>query len=97
MIKNNDVYITELESEFPKFKYSTNELIDLLGNKLSEDVKENIYQLGVKNRFFVKPIESYLSKNIKTKKIDDEPIAQICANVAKKLLSKLAIKQHKRM
>ena len=51
--KNNDVYITQLESEFPKFKYSTNELIDLLGNKLSEDVKENIQQLGVKNRFFI--------------------------------------------
>jgi len=89
MIKNNDVYITQLESEFPKFKYSTNELIDLLGNKLSEDVKENIHQLGVKNRFFVKPIESYLSKNNKTKKIDDEPIAQICISVAKNLLSKL--------
>jgi len=89
MIKNTDVYITKLESEFPEFKYSTNELIDLLGNKLSEDVKENIQQLGVKNRFFIKPIESYLSKNNKIKKIDDEPIAQICANVAKKLLSKL--------
>ena len=53
MIKNTDVYITKLESEFPEFKYSTNELIDLLGNKLSEDVKENIQQLGVKNRFFI--------------------------------------------
>ena len=95
MIKSNDVYITQLESEFPEFKYSTNELIDLLGNKLSENVKENIHQLGVKNRFFVKPVESYLSKNNKIKKIDDEPIAQISASVAKKLLSKLGMKPNK--
>jgi len=93
---DNDVYITELENEFPKFKYSTNELIDLLGNKLSENVKENIHQLGVKNRFFIKPVESYLSKNNKTKKYDDnEPIAQISTSVAKKLLSKLDMKPNK--
>ena len=96
MIKNNDVYITQLESEFPEFKYSTNELIELLGNKLSEDVKENIHQLGVKNRFFIKPIESYLSKNYEIKKFDDnEPIAEISAKVAKKLLSKLDMKPNK--
>ena len=53
-------------------------------------LRKNIHQLGVKNRFFIKPIESYLSKNYEIKKFDDnEPIAEISAKVAKKTFIKI--------
>jgi len=59
----NQVGITGIEFEYPKYKYTTKELFDILGNKLSDKVKENIMHLGVDQRYFVKPIENYLSNN----------------------------------
>ena len=34
--------ISGLTREYPEYKYSTNEMIDILGNKLTDKVKENI-------------------------------------------------------
>ena len=48
-----EIMISGLTREYPEHKYSTNEMIDHLGNKLTEKVKENILQLGVENRFFI--------------------------------------------
>ncbi len=88
-----DVGISGLTREYPDFKYSTQELIDILGNKLSEQVKENINQLGVKNRFFIRPIEQYISNSgerIRSLK-DGEPISELCTKVGKKCLSNLGL------
>ena len=61
-------------------------MIEALGNKLSEDVKENIYQLGVKNRYFVRPFDRYISKSSERIKsnADGEPISDLCVKVAEK-------------
>ena len=90
-MKNFDVGINGLTREYPNFKYGTQELIDILGNKLSEQVKENIEQLGVKNRYFTRSIEQYIgnsSENIRSLN-DGEPISDLCAKVGKKCLSNL--------
>ena len=92
-MNNHDVEIKGLIRDYPDFKYSTKELIDSLGNKLSEEVKENIFQLGVENRFFVRPFEQFLSNS--SQKIhslgDDEPISELCSQVGKKCLANLGL------
>ena len=62
-MNNQNVEIKGLIRDYPDFKYSTKELIDSLGNKLSEEVKENIFQLGVENRYFIRPFEQFLSNS----------------------------------
>ena len=56
-----NIMISGLTREYPEYKYSTNEMVDLLGNKLTDNVKENIVQLGVENRFFIRPFERFLT------------------------------------
>ena len=54
-MEDYNIMISGLTREYPEYKYSTNEMVDLLGNKLTDNVKENIVQLGVENRFFIRP------------------------------------------
>ena len=58
-----NIMISGLTRVYPEYKYSTNEMVDLLGNKLTDNVKENIVQLGVENRFFIRPFEQYIQSN----------------------------------
>ena len=92
-MNNQDVEINGLIRDYPEFKYSTKELIDSLGNKLSEEVKENIFQLGVENRYFIRPFEQFLSNS--SEKIhsldDDEPISELCADIGKKCVANLGL------
>ena len=83
---NNSVGITGLTRQYPEFKYSTKEMIDLLGNKLTEKVKENIFQLGVESRHFINPLDCYTSKSNTQRKlnINREPISDLSTNVAQK-------------
>lgn len=87
------VKISGLEREYPDFKYGTQELIDILGNKLSDQVQENIHQLGVENRFFIRPIEQYIDNSgERIRSLDDgEPISDLCTKVAKKCIKNLGL------
>lgn len=90
----NEINLNGLTRGYPEYRYSTQELIDVLGNKLSERVKENIRQLGVENRYFIRPFERYIENSgerIKSNN-DGEPISDLCANVAKECLSNLGLK-----
>jgi len=92
-MNNQDVEIKGLIRDYPEFSYSTKELIDSLGNKLSEEVKENIFQLGVENRHFIRPFEQFLSNS--SQKIhslgDDEPISELCAKIGQQCLENLGL------
>jgi len=90
----DDFGIIGLECEYPQFKYTTQELIEILGNKLSEKTVENIKQLGVEERYFVRPIEHFVAspKDRFSLTKQDEPIAEISSSVAKKCLSNLGLK-----
>ena len=91
---NNDVGIVGIEFYYPEHKYSTQELFDILGNKISDRVKNNINQLGVENRYFIKPIEHYLLNSESTHPTDDnhqEPISDLAAQVAQKCLTNLGL------
>ena len=92
-MNDNSIGIIGLTRQYPEFKYSTKEMIDALGNKLTEKVKENIFQLGVENRYFVRPLEYYVNKSSKQIKSvpDGEPISDLCKNVGKKCLSDLGL------
>jgi 3-oxoacyl-[acyl-carrier-protein] synthase III len=92
-MNDTDVEIKGLTRDYPNFKYSTQELMDILGNKLSEEVKDNINKLGVENRFFVRPFEQYISnssQNINSPE-DGEPISDLCTKVGKKCLENLGL------
>jgi 3-oxoacyl-[acyl-carrier-protein] synthase III len=71
-------------------------MMDILGNKLSEKVKENVLQLGVENRHFVRSLDHYVSKSGEPTKLihDLEPISDLCKNVAEKCLSNLGLKKN---
>ena len=88
---NDNVSILGIEFDHPQYKYSTTELIDILGNKISEKVKENIKQLGVEQRFFTRPIEHYLLSSQTNSLDNNEPISDLSAQVAKNCLSNLDI------
>jgi 3-oxoacyl-[acyl-carrier-protein] synthase III len=90
---DSSIGIIGLTRQYPEFKYNTKEMMDALGNKLTEKVKENILQLGVENRYFVRPLDSYVSKlGEQIKSIPDgEPISDLCKNVAEKCLSNLGL------
>ena len=91
----NDVGIIGIESDYPEFKYTTAELFDILGNKLSDKVKENIKQLGVEQRYFIKPLEHYLLNSEGTDPSSGnhkEPISDLSSQVAQKCLSNLGLK-----
>ena len=92
-MNDNSIGIIGLTRQYPEFKYSTKEMIDALGNKLTEKVKENIFQLGVENRYFVRPLEHYVNKSSKQIKSvpDGEPISDLCKNVGEKCLSNLGL------
>ena len=95
-MNDNNVGITGLTRHYPEFKYSTKEMIDLLGNKLTEKVKENVFELGVENRHFINPLDYYISESNTQKKlkINAEPISDLSANVAQKCLSDLGLKNN---
>ena len=46
-MSNFEVEISGLTREYPNFKYGTQELMDILGNKLSDQVKENISLMSI--------------------------------------------------
>ncbi len=58
----DDVGIIVIEREFPEFKYTTQDMFDILGNKLSDKVKENIMQLGVDQEVFCQTYGALPSK-----------------------------------
>lgn len=92
--KEDNIGIIGLIRDYPEFKYTTKEMIDVLGNKLSEEVKDNIFQLGVEERYFTRPIESYLdTQPHQINSIDDdEPISNICSKIAQKCIDDLGLK-----
>ena len=88
-----EVSITGLTRQYPEFKYSTNELINAIENKLTEQVKENIFQLGVEHRYFIRPFDHYINKSDKLIKSNSnsEPISDLCTSVAQKCLTNLGL------
>ena len=95
-MNDDNIGIFGLVREYPEFKYSTKEMMDILGNKLSEKVKENVLQLGVENRHFIRSLDHYVSKSGEPTKLihDLEPISDLCKNVAEKCLSNLGLKKN---
>ena len=72
------------------------EMIDHLGNKLTDKVKENILQLGVENRFFIRPFERYIQNDGERIKSDSdgEPISDLCTKTAEKCLQNLGLNKN---
>ena len=91
----NEIGLKGIQFDYPDHKYTTNELFEILGNKLTEKVRDNIRKLGVEQRYFVRPIEHYLDNSEGTHPLSDshkEPISDLSAKVAKKCLEDLDLK-----
>ncbi len=95
-MSNYEIMISGLTREYPEYKYSTNEMIDILGNKLTDKVKENILQLGVENRCFIRPFERYIQSDGNRIKSDSdgEPISDLCTKTAEKCLQTLGLNKN---
>ena len=96
MIILNDIGITALERDYPEFKYSTNEMLDRINQNLSEVTKENILNLGVKERYFLRSLESYIGNDSKSLNEPEglEPISELCAKVAVNCLEKAGLNKN---
>ena len=89
----DDASIYGLEVAYPENEYSTDSLLDLMSDKLSSQVQENIKQLGVKSRYLIRPIEYYIGNNpdLEDVNLNAEPISDLSADVAKTCMSKLGL------
>ena len=70
----DDVSIYGLEVDYPENEYSTNSLLELMGDKLSNQVQDNIRQLGVEKRCFIRPIEYYIGNNSNLENINSKEL-----------------------
>lgn len=86
-----EVGIRGIEFGHPEHEYSTRHMFDVLGDKLSDKVKDNILQLGVENRYFARPLEGYLQGAHPSFQDGSEPISDLAADVAKRCLANLGV------
>jgi len=94
-MNKKDVVISGLVCEYPEFRYTTNDMFNVIGDKISETVKNNILKLGVDSRHFVRPIEDYLDipKESINVRYGSEPISDISTSVGNKCLDMLGLKK----
>lgn len=93
----SELILSGLSRKYPKYQYSTDKMIEILGNKLSKNTIENIKQLGVNNRYFVKPFEHYLTNTKSTDIFAEdyvEPISDLTKEVALDCLDNLGINKN---
>jgi polyketide synthase Type III len=78
------VHLIQLSTAVPKHKYSTKEMIELFPQKLSDDLKQNILNLGVSERYLAYPLDSLFKS--KLPHADEEPVAEVCVAACKQAL-----------
>jgi len=83
------MHLTQLSIAVPEHRYSTEEMIELFPQELSSDLKQNILNLGVSERYLAYPLD-YLFKS-KTLDAVKDPVADVCVAACQKAFKSSAV------
>jgi predicted naringenin-chalcone synthase len=75
--------MNHLSTAVPKYRFSTEEMIELFPQKLSGDLRQNILNLGVSERYLVYPLDLLFESKMPS---EDEPVAEVCVDSCRKAL-----------
>jgi len=78
------VHLNQLSTAVPRYRYSTEEMIELFPEELSGDLERNILNLGVSERYLVYPLDSLF--NSKLADVGEDPVAEVCVAACKQAL-----------
>jgi predicted naringenin-chalcone synthase len=78
------MHLTQLSTAVPKYKYSTKEMIELFPEELPNDVKQNVLNLGVSERYLAYPPDSLFESKLPC--ADEDPVAEVCIAACKQAL-----------
>jgi len=78
------MHLTQLSVAVPKYRYSTQEMIELFPEKLSHDLRQNILNLGVSERYLAYPLDSLFKSKLPHD--DEDPVADVCIAACKQAL-----------
>lgn len=78
------MYLNQLSTAVPRYRYSTEEMIELFSQKLSGDLKQNILNLGVSERYLAYPLDSLFKS--KLQHADEDPVAEVSVVACKEAL-----------
>lgn len=78
------MHLNQLSTAVPKYRYSTEKMIELFPEKLSHDLEQNILNLGVSERYLAYPLDLLFKS--KLPHADANPVAEVCAAACKDAL-----------
>lgn len=81
--------LTLLSTAVPKYRYSTKEMMELFPQELSGDLKQNILNLGVSERYLAYPLDLLFKS--KLSHADEESVTEVCVAACKQALKSSGI------
>jgi len=82
--------INQLSIAVPKNRYSTEDMVQLFPEKFSDDLKQNILNLGVSERYLAYPLDK-LFKSKHAYADNDDPVADVCVSACRTALGESGI------
>ena len=83
------MHLLQLSTSVPNHRYSTKEMVELFPQELPDEVRQNIFNLGVSARYFAQPID--FSSNFVSVPNDLEPVVHMNALACKQALENLSL------
>jgi len=81
--------LVQLSTAVPRYKYSTEEMMELFPEGLSDDLEQNILNLGVSERFLAFPLDLLFKSKLPP--VDEEPVAEVCAAACREALKSFGV------
>jgi len=82
--RRTQMHLTQLSIAVPEYRYSTGEMIEFFPEKLSDDLEQNILNLGVSERYLSFPLDLLFKS--KLLHVDEDPVAEVCVATCKDAL-----------
>jgi len=76
--------LVQLSTVVPKYRYSTKEMIEVFPEELSGDLRQNILNLGVSERYLAYPLGLLFKAELPH--VDEDPVAEVCVVACKQAL-----------
>jgi len=74
----------QLSTAVPKYRYVTKEMIEFFPEELPDNVKQNIFNLGISERYLAYPLDHLFKSELTYLK--EDPVAEVCIATCKQAL-----------
>lgn len=74
-----------LSTAVPEYRYSTKEMIELFPSRLSNDLRQNILNLGVSERYLSYSLDSLFKSKLAG--VDDDFVVEVCVDACRQALN----------